>query len=78
VPGLGGKGFDVPDIPTLATGGLITGAGLAYLHPAEVVTPAPGRTGPVVVIEHATFTSDVDVDAFMRRVAWATTIESSL
>jgi hypothetical protein len=39
IPKLGGKGFDVPDIPSLASGGVTTSAGLAFLHPAEVVTP---------------------------------------
>lgn len=34
-------GFDlIPDFPKLATGGLVTGGGLAWLHPAEVVVPA--------------------------------------
>jgi hypothetical protein len=31
VPGLGGKGFDVPDIPMLANGGIVTGPTLAMI-----------------------------------------------
>jgi hypothetical protein len=47
VPGLGGKGFDVPDIPTMARGGITTSAGLAFLHPAEVIAPL-SRAGAAV------------------------------
>jgi phage-related protein len=32
---------------------------------------AAGRSGPAVLVENAHFASDVDVDAFMRRAAWA-------
>lgn len=39
IPGIGGKGWDVPDIPTMAAGGITRTAGLAYLHPAEVIAP---------------------------------------
>jgi hypothetical protein len=31
VPGIGGKGFDVPDIPMLADGGIVTGPTLAMI-----------------------------------------------
>jgi hypothetical protein len=40
VPGLGGKGFDVPDIPYLANGGIVTSATLAVI----------GERGPEAVI----------------------------
>jgi hypothetical protein len=40
VPGLGGKGFDVPDIPMLAAGGIVTGPTLAMI----------GEAGPEAVI----------------------------
>ena len=40
VPGLGGKGFDVPDIPYLAQGGIVTSATLAVI----------GERGPEAVI----------------------------
>jgi hypothetical protein len=37
VPMIGGDKFSLPKIPTLATGGMVTGDGLAYLHAGEVV-----------------------------------------
>jgi hypothetical protein len=40
VPGLGGKGFDVPDIPVLGDGGIVTGPTLALI----------GERGPEAVI----------------------------
>ena len=40
VPGLGGKGFDVPDIPMLATGGIVTRPTLAMI----------GEGGPEAVV----------------------------
>jgi len=40
VPGIGGKGFDVPDIPMLAQGGIVTSAQLAMI----------GEKGPEAVI----------------------------
>ena len=40
VPGLGGKGFDVPDIPMLAAGGIVTSPTLAMI----------GERGPEAVI----------------------------
>jgi hypothetical protein len=41
VPGLGGKGFDVPNIPMLAQGGIVTGPTLAMIGEAgpEAVVP---------------------------------------
>ena len=40
VPGLGGNGFDIPDIPMLAAGGIVTGPTLAMI----------GEAGPEAVI----------------------------
>lgn len=40
VPGIGGKGFDVPNIPMLAEGGIVTGPTLAMI----------GEAGPEAVI----------------------------
>ena len=40
VPGIGGKGFDVPDIPMLAEGGIVNSATLAMI----------GERGPEAVI----------------------------
>jgi phage-related minor tail protein len=70
VPLIGGKGFDVPKIPKLAQGGLITKEGLVYAHAGEAIIPAPARTGPAVHIEHATFSSQLDIETFMRKTAW--------
>jgi phage-related protein len=61
-----------PHIPHLAQGGLMTGSGLVFAHAGEVITPAPeaARRGPVVNVEHATFATEMDVESFMKRVAW--------
>ena len=77
VPVIGGKGFDwsMPHIPTLARGGLMTSSGLVYAHAGEVISPAPasaaGRNGPAVLIQGGvTLGTEVDVEAFARRLAW--------
>lgn len=41
VPGMGGKGFDVPDIPMLARGGIVTGPTLALMGEAGTETVLP-------------------------------------
>jgi hypothetical protein len=69
VPGIGGHGFDAPNIPTLAQGGLITSTGFVYAHAGEAITPIP-KLGPSVHIEHVTVTDELDLDSFMRRLAW--------
>jgi hypothetical protein len=71
VPGIGGHGFDAPKIPSLAQGGLITSTGFVFAHAGEAISPIPGRLGPVVQIDHAEFSTELDVDAFMQRVAWS-------
>jgi hypothetical protein len=72
VPGIGGHGFDAPRIPSLQAGGIVTRTGLILAHAGEAVSPIPpgGLGGPAVVIENATFAETLDVDAFMRRVAF--------
>ena len=47
VPGLGGKGFSVPNIPMLADGGIVTGPTLAMIgeRGPEAVIPLSGRGG---------------------------------
>jgi hypothetical protein len=60
---------NIPDVPHMAQGGLITRDGLIYAHAGEAITPA-ARTGPAVVINDAHFSSEVDVELFMRRTAW--------
>ncbi len=54
VPGIGGKGFDVPDIPMLANGGIVMGPTLALIGEAgpEAVVPldqAPNMGGNVTI-----------------------------
>jgi hypothetical protein len=48
VPIVGGKGYDVPDIPMLADGGIVTGPTLAMIGEAgpEAVIPLSGRNMP--------------------------------
>jgi hypothetical protein len=63
----------MPHIPMLAQGGLMTSSGLVFAHAGEVITPAPAAArgnGPVVRIDNAHFSTNMDVDAFMTRVAW--------
>jgi phage-related protein len=69
---IGGETIRVPQIPHLAQGGLITGTGLIYAHAGEAITPAKdvGPRGPAVVVQNATFSTELDVDAFMRKAAW--------
>jgi len=58
-------------IPHLAQGGLITANGLIYAHAGEVVAPIDKvPRGPAVVINDAHFSSELDVDALMRKAAW--------
>lgn len=54
VPGIGGKGFEVPDIPMLADGGIVMGPTLALIGEAgpEAVVPldrAPNMGGNVTI-----------------------------
>jgi phage-related protein len=68
VPGLGGKGFDVPDIPTFAKGGIVNGPTLAMVgdNPGgrEAIIPLSGPNagglGTKVTIVVATGASDLD------------------
>ena len=65
VPGLGGKGFDVPDIPKLASGGSVWRTGLAIVHRGETfsgVGRSTSSSGPTVVNIHVT-TSGLGADA---------------
>jgi hypothetical protein len=61
----------IPDVPHLDQGGLITRTGLIFAHAGETVTPAPPvRQGPAIVINDAHFSSDIDIELFLRRAAW--------
>lgn len=46
VPGLGGKGFDMPNIPTFAQGGLVAETGLAVVHKGEIFSGINRDFGP--------------------------------
>lgn len=45
VPGIGGFGINIPEIPYLSTGGEIKGEGVSYLHPNEVVVNSETTDG---------------------------------
>jgi len=75
IPGIGkvgGGSIGLPQIPTLALGGLLTRSGLVFAHAGEVISPAPARArgGPLVTIANAHFSEKVDVATFGRRLAW--------
>jgi hypothetical protein len=73
IPGAGVISGLASHIPGLQTGGTITSTGLALLHQGETVVPAghqPGPAGPAVVIANAHFSTELDVEAFMRKAAW--------
>jgi hypothetical protein len=56
VPGLGGKGWDVPDIPMLANGGIVTRPTLALIGESgpEAVIPLNRRNGAGGVVINIT------------------------
>jgi hypothetical protein len=73
VPGLGGKGFDVPDIPRMAAGGIVTSPTLAMIGeagPEAVVPLGRGGSGPLVHIENATFNDEADVELLFRKASF--------
>jgi hypothetical protein len=64
--------FGLPHIQPLETGGVVRTPGLFELHAGEAVTPAKDvHSAPSVWIENLTVAETLDVDAFMRRAAWA-------
>ena len=70
VPGIGGKGINIPLIPKLATGtNYVAGEGLAYLHEGEAVVPkkynpAVGGFGNYNQPIYVTVNADMDVNKF--------------
>jgi hypothetical protein len=78
VPGLGGKGFDVPDIPELAQGGIVTGPTLAMIgegREPEAVIPLSklasmgfGGGGPTINITVTSADPNAVVAALQRYV----------
>lgn len=64
---------NIPNVPHLDQGGLITATGLVLAHAGEVITPAPAssRMGPAIVFNGDNhFNSEVDIELFLRRAAW--------
>lgn len=45
VPGIGGKGFSLPKLPELDTGGFVRASGTAIIHKGETVVPAKTSAG---------------------------------
>ena len=84
-PTIGGQEISFPKLPMLQKGGVVNFPMLALLGEGgrEIVAPEPllreiireesppTRTGPAVVIEHATFSDQADIDLFMRQAGWA-------
>jgi hypothetical protein len=65
--------LSVPKITPLAVGGIVTAPTLALLGergPEAVIPLDQARTGPAVVINDAHFSTEVDVELLMRKVAW--------
>jgi hypothetical protein len=65
VPGVGGKGWSIPNMPTLATGGDVMRTGVALIHKGERIVPASARgltadrsSAPVIL--GIKFTGDMD------------------
>lgn len=48
VPGIGGNGFDVPDIPTFANGGVMTAGQVSLVGERGPELVVPGRTSTVI------------------------------
>jgi hypothetical protein len=74
VPVIGSRSFSMPQMPTLAEGGLITATGVVFAHAGEVIAPVEkvlGRGGPVMHIENATFNEPVDVDLLSKQLEFA-------
>lgn len=69
VPGMGGKGFDVPDIPQLAKGGIVTRPTLALIGEAgpEAVVPL-GRGGGMGTTVNVYVQGDTDPAGAARRI----------
>jgi len=64
--------LSTPQIPRLATGGIVTRPTLALIGEAgpEAVVPLGRGVGPAVHIENVNVSTELDVELFMRRAAW--------
>lgn len=68
VPGLGGSGFSMPDIPYLADGGIVTGPTLAMIGEKgpEAVIPLSGRNAGAGGTTYVTINTGADPQAVVR------------
>jgi len=68
VPGIGGKGFSMPDIPYLADGGIVTGPTLAMIGEKgpEAVIPLSGRNAGAGATNYITINTGADPQAVVR------------
>ena len=68
VPGIGGKGFSMPDIPYLADGGIVTGPTLAMIGEKgpEAVIPLSGRNAGAGGTTYVTINTGADPQAVVR------------
>jgi len=72
VPGVGGKGFDVPDIPTLARGGTVLRTGFAVVHEGEQFSGVGRGFGSLNLTVNVTTTGlGADAPAIQRAVVGA-------
>jgi hypothetical protein len=75
VPGIGGKGFNVPDIPTFHDGGVVPGRPgqevMALLQAGETVIPAGQGVGrPVEIINNIVKPDAAWAGLVSRQIAW--------
>jgi len=68
VPGIGGKGFSMPDIPYLADGGIVTSPTLAMIGEKgpEAVIPLTGRNAGAGATNYITINTGADPQAVVR------------
>ncbi len=67
VPGVGGKGINLPLIPELAKGGVITSAGAAIINeagPEEVILPTGAKVRPLTEDEKSGDTRTVTINMY--------------
>jgi hypothetical protein len=61
---------NIPNVPHLAAGGLITRDGLIYAHAGEAVTPARGMGPAVQFTGPVNLNNGVDVELLSAKLAW--------
>ena len=50
IPGFGGKGFDMPNLPTISTGSSSSSGSLQYFHSGGLVRGRPGEEVPAMLL----------------------------